>query len=37
MRLGLMLRAQFPDGHDISVRFQELPEQARLACRVSRG
>jgi alkanesulfonate monooxygenase SsuD/methylene tetrahydromethanopterin reductase-like flavin-dependent oxidoreductase (luciferase family) len=31
MRFGLMLRAQFPEGDDMSARFQELLEQARLA------
>jgi len=31
MQFGLMLRAQFPGGDDLSARFQELMEQARLA------
>ena len=31
MRFGLMLRAQFPEGDDMSARFQELLQQARLA------
>lgn len=31
MQFGLMLRAQFPEGDDMSARFQELLEQARLA------
>src|SRR5258705_1540891 len=31
MQFGLMLRAQFPDGDDLSARFHELMEQARLA------
>ena len=31
MQFGLMLRAQFPGGDDMSARFQELMEQARLA------
>src|SRR5215475_8079601 len=31
MRFGLMLRAQFPEGDDMTARFQELLEQARLA------
>jgi alkanesulfonate monooxygenase SsuD/methylene tetrahydromethanopterin reductase-like flavin-dependent oxidoreductase (luciferase family) len=31
MQFGLMLRAQFPQGDDMQVRFQEQLEQARLA------
>src|SRR5262249_14322426 len=31
MQFGLMLRAQFPEGDDMTARFQELLEQARLA------
>jgi alkanesulfonate monooxygenase SsuD/methylene tetrahydromethanopterin reductase-like flavin-dependent oxidoreductase (luciferase family) len=31
MQFGLMMRAQFPPGDDMQVRFQELLEQARLA------
>ena len=31
MKFGLMLRAQFPEGDDMTARFQELLEQARLA------
>jgi alkanesulfonate monooxygenase SsuD/methylene tetrahydromethanopterin reductase-like flavin-dependent oxidoreductase (luciferase family) len=31
MRFGLMLRAQFPEGDDMTARFRELMEQARLA------
>jgi len=31
MQFGLMLRAQFPQGDDMQVRFQEMLEQARLA------
>src|SRR5919109_4276188 len=31
MQFGLMLRAQFPPGDDMQVRFQELLEQVRLA------
>src|SRR5262249_60259759 len=31
MQFGLMLRAQFPQGDDMGVRFRELTEQARLA------
>ena len=30
MRFGLMLRAQFPLGDDLSIRFRELIEQVRL-------
>lgn len=31
MQFGLMMRAQFPPGDDVQVRFGELLEQARLA------
>ncbi len=31
MQFGLMMRAQFPPGDDMQVRFQELMAQARLA------
>ncbi len=31
MQFGLMLRAQFPQGDDMQVRFREMLEQARLA------
>jgi alkanesulfonate monooxygenase SsuD/methylene tetrahydromethanopterin reductase-like flavin-dependent oxidoreductase (luciferase family) len=31
MQFGLMLRAQFPPGDDMQVRFRELVEQVRLA------
>jgi alkanesulfonate monooxygenase SsuD/methylene tetrahydromethanopterin reductase-like flavin-dependent oxidoreductase (luciferase family) len=31
MQFGLMMRAQFPQGDDMQVRFREMLEQARLA------
>ena len=31
IQFGLMLRAQFPQGDDMRLRFEELMEQARLA------
>ena len=31
MQFGLMMRAQFPQGDDMQVRFREMVEQARLA------
>src|SRR6266567_1120046 len=31
MQFGLMMRAQFPQGDDMQVRFREIVEQARLA------
>jgi alkanesulfonate monooxygenase SsuD/methylene tetrahydromethanopterin reductase-like flavin-dependent oxidoreductase (luciferase family) len=34
LQFGLMMRAQFPPGDDMQVRFQELLEQARLANRL---
>jgi alkanesulfonate monooxygenase SsuD/methylene tetrahydromethanopterin reductase-like flavin-dependent oxidoreductase (luciferase family) len=34
MQFGLMMRAQFPAGDDMSARFRELVEQARLANRL---
>jgi alkanesulfonate monooxygenase SsuD/methylene tetrahydromethanopterin reductase-like flavin-dependent oxidoreductase (luciferase family) len=34
VQFGLMLRAQFPSGDDMGVRFAELVEQARLANRL---
>ena len=34
MQFGLMMRAQFPPGDDMRVRFHELVEQARLADRL---
>jgi alkanesulfonate monooxygenase SsuD/methylene tetrahydromethanopterin reductase-like flavin-dependent oxidoreductase (luciferase family) len=34
IQFGLMLRAQFPAGDDMQVRFAELVEQARLADRL---
>jgi alkanesulfonate monooxygenase SsuD/methylene tetrahydromethanopterin reductase-like flavin-dependent oxidoreductase (luciferase family) len=34
IQFGLMMRAQFPSGDDMSLRFAELVEQARLANRL---
>src|SRR5438105_13904881 len=31
IQFGLMMRAQFPQGDDMQVRFREMLEQARLA------
>ena len=31
MQFGLMMRAQFPQGDDMSARFREMVEQGRLA------
>ena len=31
MQFGLMMRAQFPSGDDMQMRFGEILEQARLA------
>src|SRR2546428_13792030 len=31
IQFGLMMRAQFPQGDDMQLRFRELAEQARLA------
>lgn len=31
MQFGLMMRAQFPQGDDMQVRFREMLEQTRLA------